>query len=81
MSKTRTVGELAISALVWAWAASLIVAMFAVYIASWQWTVAIVAYMLVSLAIVGFVAGYVQLNGHTPPRTNGNSCGFGEHDA
>jgi len=81
MSKTKTVGELAISALLWAWAASLILCMFAVYVASWQWTVAIVAYMLVSLAVVGFAAGYIQLNGHTPPRARGNGGGFGEHDA
>jgi hypothetical protein len=80
MAASNGVKSFLITAIMWLWTGSLIFAMFAIYVASWQWTLVAVGYLAISLTVVGFASGKIRLNGHTehdlPPGRD-----FDERDA
>jgi hypothetical protein len=47
--------DLVIRILVWSWIASLFGAVIAIYVASWTWTLAIVAYAIVTMIVAGII--------------------------
>jgi len=47
--------RLAIQFIFWSWIASVLIAMFAIYAASWGWTLLLLGYSAVCLAISGFI--------------------------
>jgi membrane protein implicated in regulation of membrane protease activity len=47
--------DLALRILMWAWIASLFGAVIAIYATSWKWTLAIVAYAIVTMIVAGII--------------------------
>lgn len=52
---SRRIKEVVTIALVWLYTGSIIMAMVTVYVGSWQWTLLATGYLVVSLAVVGFL--------------------------